>query len=43
MRDSELVIGVSVGGEHRAYSVPYLCRREIVNDVIGGKPVAVTR
>ena len=38
----EMVIGISVGGEHRAYSVPQLSRHEIVNDVLGGTPIAVT-
>ncbi len=42
MSDDELVIGVSINGDHRAYSVPFLSSREIVNDVVGGKPVAVT-
>ena len=42
MSDDEQVIGVSINGDHRAYSVPFLSRREIVNDVVGGKPVAVT-
>ena len=40
--DEDLVIGLSINGDHRAYSVPYLSRHEIVNDVVGGKPVAVT-
>ena len=40
--DQDLVIGLSIDGDHRAYSVPYLSRHEIVNDVVGGKPVAVT-
>ena len=40
--DSEPVIGLSIEGEHRAYSVPFLSAHEIVNDVVGGKPVAVT-
>lgn len=40
--DEELVIGLSIGGEHRAYSVPYLSGREIVNDTVGGEKVAVT-
>ena len=40
--DDELVIGLSINGEHRAYSIPYLSGREIVNDVVGGEPVAVT-
>ncbi len=42
MPDTELVIGLSIDGEHRAYSVPFLSRHEIVNDIVGGKPVAVT-
>ena len=42
MAPSEQVIGLSVNGEHRAYSIPLLSRHEIVNDTVGGKPVAVT-
>ena len=38
----ELVLGVSINGDSRAYSVPLLSRHEIVNDVVGGKPIAVT-
>ena len=41
-RDTDLVIGVSIGDEHRAYHVAYLSAHEIVNDVVGGKPIAVT-
>ncbi len=40
--DSEMVIGLSIEGDHRAYSVPVLSSHEVVNDVVGGKPVAVT-
>ena len=40
--ERELVLGVSINGDHRAYSVPYLSSREIVNDVVGGVPIAVT-
>ena len=42
MTDLEQVIGVSIGGEHRAYPIYMLSSREIVNDVVGGKPIAVT-
>lgn len=42
MLDTELVIGLSIDGDHRAYSVPFLSRHEVVNDIVGGKPVAVT-
>ena len=40
--DRDLVIGVSINGEHKAYSTAFLSSHEVVNDVIGGKPVAVT-
>ena len=36
------VIGVIVGSDARAYPIPILARSEIVNDVVGGVPVAVT-
>jgi hypothetical protein len=39
---SSQVIGVSINGEHRAYSLALLSRHEIPNDVLGGKPLAVT-
>ncbi len=38
----EQVLGLSINGEHRAYSIKTLSRHEIVNDVVGGVPVAVT-
>ena len=38
----ELVIGVEVEGEARAYSIPYLSRYEIVNDELQGVHLAVT-
>jgi hypothetical protein len=38
----DLVLGVSVAGDHRAYGVAFLSSREVVNDVIGGLPLAVT-
>jgi hypothetical protein len=40
--DSEPVIGLVVGGEARAYPLRILTWHEIVNDEIGGVPVAVT-
>ena len=40
--NGDMVIGVSINGDHRAYPVPYMSTREIVNDVVGGKPVAIT-
>jgi len=38
----ELVLGVSLNGESRAYSTSYLDRHEIVNDSVGGQKIAVT-
>ncbi len=42
MSDGHLVIGLSIGDEHRAYSTAFLSGHEIVNDTVGGEPVAVT-
>jgi Protein of unknown function (DUF3179) len=39
--DSSLVIGVDHGGEARAYPVDLLSLHEVVNDVVGGLPIAV--
>lgn len=41
-QDAELIMGVEINGDARAYSVPMLSRHEIVNDVVGGEPIAVT-
>jgi hypothetical protein len=38
----ELVLGVEVDGEARAYSVGLLSRHEIVNDTLAGHPISVT-
>jgi hypothetical protein len=38
----ELVLGVAINGEARAYPVDLLAQHEIVNDVVGGQPIAVT-
>lgn len=42
MGPSERVLGVSINGDHRAYPLNLLSRHEIVNDTVGGAPVAVT-
>ena len=42
MGTQDLVIGVSLNGEHKAYSTAFLSSHEIVNDTVGGVPVAVT-
>ncbi len=38
----DLVIGVAINGESKAYPVGPLNRREMVNDVVGGVPILVT-
>ena len=40
--DLEPVIGLEINGEAKAYPLRILIWHEIVNDVVGGKPVAVT-
>ena len=40
--DDEMVIGVDLGGEARAYPVGFLTWREIVNDTHRGIPTLVT-
>ena len=42
MDSDELVLGLSINGDSRAYSVPMLSSHEIVNDTVGGRKVAVT-
>jgi hypothetical protein len=40
--DEELVIGLTIGKESRAYPVALLSLHEVVNDTVGGQPVLVT-
>ena len=42
MQPDEMVIGINIKGDKRAYSVPLLSSHEIVNDVVGGSAVSVT-
>jgi hypothetical protein len=42
MVSSEQVIGLDINGEVKAYPINILSRHEIVNDVVGGKAVAIT-
>ena len=39
---SEMVMAVEIDGESHAYPVSVLNSREIVNDVVGGRPILVT-
>ena len=40
--DDALVLGLSINGDSRAYYIPTLSSVEIVNDTVGGQPLAVT-
>jgi len=40
--DETPVVGVSIGGDARAYLIPILEYHQVVNDEVGGVPVAVT-
>ena len=42
MDSKELVIGVSINEESRAYPIRTLRFREIANDELGGTPILVT-
>ena len=42
LAESEPVIGVEVNGDKRAYPLQVLMWHEIVNDTVGGVPIAVT-
>jgi hypothetical protein len=42
MADTERVLGLVVDGDARAYPVNVLSVHEIVNDVVGGRAIAVT-
>ena len=39
--DDEIVFGISVGGEHRAYPRPIMEVREMVNDTLGGRHLGI--
>ncbi len=42
MRPGERVVGLRINGDARAYPITILSVHEIVNDVVGGEPVAIT-
>jgi hypothetical protein len=42
LEPDELMMGVEINGDARAYPVGLMRRREMVNDVIGDVPVLVT-
>ena len=42
LQDEELVLGLTLNGESKAYPITVLRRREMVNDQLGGIPILVT-
>ena len=42
MESDELILGVEIEGDARAYPIRILSRHEVVNDVVAGIPVAIT-
>lgn len=42
LQDADLVLGLEINGDVRAYPLQILVWHEIVNDEVGGQPVAVT-
>jgi len=42
LSEKDSVVGVEIAGDSRAYTVATLSRHEIVNDKVGGIPIAVT-
>ncbi len=42
LADGEKVLGVVIGGEARAYPLIDLDAHEVVDDVVGGRPIAAT-
>lgn len=42
LKDSDFVVGLNINGDIRAYPLQILVWHEIVNDNVGGKPIAVT-
>lgn len=42
LKDGDLVLALSINGDARAYPAKVLNHHEIVNEIIGGEPIAVT-
>lgn len=42
VEEDDWLIGININGDERLYSGPILAAHEIVNDVVGGVPVAIT-
>ena len=42
LEDDEEVLGIALGGQSRAYPARFIAWHHIVNDTLGGRPVAIT-
>jgi hypothetical protein len=42
IEEDDILVGVSLNGDTRLYPAPILAAHEIVNDVVGGIPIAIT-
>ena len=42
LSDDDLILGVEINGEAKAYPISVMRFREIVNDELGGVPILVT-
>lgn len=42
LNPKDFVVGVQIAGDSRAYPVPTLSHHEIIDDKVGGIPIAVT-
>jgi hypothetical protein len=40
--DDEMVLGIEIDGEAKAYPIGVLSQREMVNDYLAGTPILVT-
>jgi len=42
VKDSEMVLGIRLGGDSRAYPISLMAYHHLVNDVVAGQPLVVT-
>jgi thiol:disulfide interchange protein len=42
VKDSDMVLGIQIGGESRAYPVRVMAYHHLVNDLVAGQPLVVT-
>ena len=42
VKDSDMVLGIRLGGDSRAYPISLMAYHHLVNDVVAGQPLVVT-